>query len=179
MDSWSDLINVAGIGAKTIDKIVEFCEMDDPFEIHKLHNMLESVRKALKRGELPGVPAQTHTSLEVPYSRGEDMEVVWAGVVVHKNLRELFEVNFSRTGVALDPAEVKDPHLNEWVILVGKDEDEMLTITVDRWKYPRFKRAIWNIKSEHDVLVVRGIKRGYQSRRAIYARDFWVVEPDE
>lgn len=132
----------------------------------------------LGHGAARHIPRQTHTSLQVPYSRGEDEQVVWVGVIKHRNLRELFEVNFSRTGVPLDPAEVKDPHLNEWVIMVGEDEDEMLTMTVDRWKYPKFKRAIWDIKPEHDVLVVQGVKRGYQSRRAIYISNFWTIDPE-
>lgn len=178
IDNWGDLIKIKGIGQKTVEKIIEFCQTEDPFDIHKLHRTLEAVRGLVGHGPARHIPRQTHTSLEVPYSRGEDEDVVWIGVIKHRNLRELFEVNFSRTGVPLDPKTVKRPDLNEWVIAVGVDEDEMLTLTFDRWKYPRFKRAIWDIRLEHDVLVVKGVKRGYQSRRAIYVQEFWVVDPD-
>lgn len=178
LEDWEDLIMVTGIGKKTISKMLDFCNMEDPFEIHKLSRTLTMVRDLCGKGDFIGVPEPTHTSLQVPYSRGEDELVIWSGVIVHRNLRELFEVNFSRTGVPLDPDTVKDPHLNEWVILLGLDEEEMLTISLDRWKYPKFKDAIWSIKLNHDVLVVKGIKRGYQSRRAIYAHKFWIIDPD-
>lgn len=179
VESWFDLTAIKGIGTKTIEKIENFVTQEDPFEIHKLHNTLESIRADLRRFRFGRLPRPTHTSLQVPYSRGADVEVVWVGLVRHRNLRELFEVNFSRTGVPLDPETVKDPHLNEWVIMQGIDEDEVLTITIDRWKYPRFKEAIWGMKLLHDVVLVRGVKRGYQSRRSIYVSDMWVIDPND
>jgi hypothetical protein len=103
--------------------------------------------------------------------------VVWLGVLQHRNLRDLFESNFARTGVALDPADVKDPHLREWVIGIGADDDEVITITWDRWRYPRFKRSIWGIKFNHDLVLIRGTKKGFQARRAVYVREMWVLEP--
>ena len=59
------------------------------------------------------------------------------------------------------------------------DEDELLTITFDRFKYPKFKDAIWGVKLDHDVVVIRGVKRGYQSRRAIYASELYVISMDD
>jgi hypothetical protein len=73
----------------------------DPFKINRLDNMIESVKKDLPR---LGLPMPTHTAIEVPYERGDDIEVVWIGVAVHKNLRDIFEVNRARTGEELDPA---------------------------------------------------------------------------
>lgn len=176
---WDDLADVKGVGQKTIEKIKSFVAQEDPFEILKLHRALTKIKGQIRTGDLGRLPNPTHTSLQVPYSRGESIGVVWVGQIMHRNLRELFEVNFSRTGVPLDPTTVKDPHLNEWVIMVGEDEDELLTITVDRWKYPRFKRAIWGMKLNHDMVLIRGIKKGFQSRRAIYAHEMWVIDPDD
>ncbi len=173
---WEDYLVIKGIGPKTVQKCKDFGESDDPYEVHRLSRLLNTVRSQVRR---LGLPSPTHTSNQVPYSRGEDTEVVWIGVIRHRNLRELFEVNFSRTGVALDPDTVKDAHLNEWVIMMGVDEEEILTLTIDRWRYPRFKKAIWGIKLEHDVVVVRGVKRGYQSRRAIYVKQMWVIDPSD
>lgn len=174
--TWDHLSDIRGIGVKTVEKISDFCNQDDPFGIHRLHRRLDRVRAALPS---LGLPRQTHTSLEVPYSRGANVEVVWVGVLRHRNLRDLFESNFARTGVALDPEDVKDPQLREWVIGVGADEDELVTITWDRWKYPRMKDAIWGIRLDHDVVVVHGVKRGFQARRAIYVNKFWVLDPEE
>lgn len=175
--TWSDLLNIKGVGPKTVDKITEFVNKDDPFDIHRLHRILEGVREEIRSGALGRVPWPTHTSGEVPYARGEDTEVVWIGRILHRNLRELFEVHFSRTGEQLDPEEVKDPHLNEWVVMLGQDEEDLLTVTIDRWKYPMFRKAVWNIHLESDVVLIRGIKRGFQSRRAIYVKELWVIQP--
>lgn len=176
IQEWKDYLPVRGIGAKTIEKIEDFCANDDPFGIHWLHRHLEDVRKDLRA---LGLPAQTHTSMQVPYSRGNDTEIVWVGVLRHRNLRDLFESNFARTGEQLDPATVRNPDLREWVIGVGADEDELVTITWDRWKYPRFKEAIWGVKLEKDVLVIRGVKKGFQARRAIYVDQMWVLSTDD
>lgn len=174
--TWDDITMIRGIGNKKRDTCVAFCEQEDPFEINKLRDRIEGVRRQLRKLRLP---MTTHTSLEIPYSRSNsDVEVIWLGVIQHRNLRDLFEVNFSRTGQQLDPFEVKNPELREWVIMRGVDDEELVTITVDRWKYPRFKKAIWGIKLDSDLVLIRGIKRGYQSRRAIYVKQMWVIDPD-
>jgi DNA polymerase-3 subunit alpha len=175
---WYDLKVIKGIGEATIEKIMAFVAAEDPFDVYRLHRTIETTKKAIENGELAGVPIPTHTSLEVPYSRGQDTEVVWLGQIIHRNLRELFEVNFSRTGVPLDPESVKRPDLNEWVIMLGQDEDELLTITIDRYKYPQFRKAIWKIDLNHDMVVVRGVKKGWQSRRSVYISQMWVINPD-
>jgi DNA polymerase III subunit alpha len=174
---WGNLTEIKGVGPKTIAKIQEFVNKEDPFEVLKLHRILEGVRDEIRSGVLGRLPVPTHNSVEVPYARGEDTEVVWIGKIVHRNLRDLFEVHFSRTGETLDPEEVKHPELNEWVVMLGQDEEDLLTITVDRWKYPRFRKALWSLKLDDDVVLIRGVKRGFQSRRAIYVSDLWVIRP--
>jgi hypothetical protein len=72
--------------------------------------------------------------------------VVWIGVAVHKNLRDIFEVNRARTGEELDPTEVKDPHLNEWMLLAGYDGTDLLSLRITRWKYPKMKKILWKIR---------------------------------
>jgi len=176
---WYDLQEIKGIGPKTIEKIIDFVSEDDPFQVHFLSDNLKRIKKEIRNGTLGRLPDPTHTSLQVPYSRGEDTEVVWLGQIDHRNLRELFELHYSRTGEQLDPATVKDPHLNEWVVLLGRDDQEELTVTVNRWKYPKFKAALWGIKLGYDFVLVRGVKRGFQARRAIYVNDLWVISPDD
>ena len=112
----------------------------------------------------------------MPYGRGVDTQVVWIGIIVHRNLRDLFEVNFSRTGVPLDPTKVKDPDKREWVLMHGTDGDDILTITVDRWRYPRFREAVWNIRLGKDLVLIRGVKRGSLPHKQVYVSDMWVFE---
>ena len=174
---WDDYRNVVGIGPKKVQALKDFAEQDDPFEIHKLHRQLEEVRGFIRGTRR--LPNPTHTAAEIPYSRGNDVNVVWCGIIRHLNLRDLFESNFARTGVPLDPETVRDPELREWVIGIGVDEDELVTITWDRWMYPKVKDVIFSIKHEHDVVLIKGVKRGFQARRALYVKEFWVLDPDD
>jgi hypothetical protein len=54
-----------------------------------------------------------------------------------------------------------------------------MSITVDRWKYPKFRKRVWNIELDHDLVLVRGVKKGYQARKALYVHDLWVIDPDD
>jgi hypothetical protein len=171
---WPDLIEVKGIGGKTIEKLVNYATAPDPFGIEKLDKMIEAVRTDLPR---LGLPVPTHTAIQVPWERGEDEEVVWIGVAVHRNLRDIFEVNRARTGEELDPSEVKHPELNEWMLLAGYDGTDLLSIRITRWKYPRFKTLLWKIKLNEDVLLVRGVKPSWRAAREVYVNDIWVLQP--
>jgi len=175
---WNHYQELRGVGEKKTAAWQTFCDGDDPYGVHWLQRRLDSIRESIEGGELGALPVPTHTSLEIPYSRGNDEAVVWLGMIRHRNLRDLFESNFARTGVELKPEEVKDPHLNEWVIAIGEDEDELVTITWDRWKYPHCKRGIWGIKLNSDVVLIQGVKKGWQARRAVYVTRFWVIDPD-
>lgn len=176
--TWDMYQEIKGVGPKKIEAFKSFGETDDPYGIHWLTRHVAAVKKEIEEGKLGRLPIPTHTAEEIPYSRGKDTQVVWLGVITHINLRDLFEANFARTGEQLDPDEVKDPHLNEWTIGIGKDDEELVSITWDRWKYPRFKRAIWSIKKNHDLVLIKGVKRGFQARRAIYVSEMWVISPD-
>lgn len=178
---WKDFLPVKGIGVKTIAKLREFCEQEDPFEIFKLSRQVDAVRDALNYGELrrSGIPKLTHRSIDVPYSRGVKSNVVWCGVITKRNLKELFELHYSRTGEDLDPETVKDPDMNEWVVMWGDDGTDILTITVNRWRYPAMREAIWQMRLGTDMVVISGYKPAYQSRRAIQVTDMWILNEDE
>jgi DNA polymerase III subunit alpha len=171
---WPNLIEVKGIGPKTITRLVDYATADDPFGIEKLDKMIASVKSDLKRLKLP---MPTHTAVEVPYERGEDIEIVWLGVVVHRNLRDIFEVNRARTGEELDPESVKHPELNEWMLMAGYDGTDLLSIRVTRWKYPKFKKLLWKIGLNDDIVLVRGTKPSWRAAREVYVSEMWVLQP--
>lgn len=174
-ESWDDLLKIKGIGPKKVEKFVEFMEKEDPFDIHLLERQMAEVRAMLPA---LNIPMPTHTSAEVPFSKGKDTNVVWMGVLKYRNQRNLFEAHFSRTGEELDPSTVKDPHLAEWVSGMGSDGEEVITLTWDRWRYPRLKDQIFDISLDKDILVVEGVKKGFQARRAVYVRRMWVFDPE-
>jgi len=178
---WPNLIEVKGIGPKTIDKLVAHATAEDPFGVKTMDRMIESCVRSLKSGMYDSLgnrlPKPTFKAIDVPYERGEDQEVIWIGIPVHRNLRDIFEVNRARTGEELDPATVKHPELNEWMLIAGYDGTDLLSIRITRWKYPRFKNILWKIKLHEDVLLVRGVKPGWRAAREIYVNDIWVLKP--
>lgn len=178
MDTWDDLAKIKGVGAKTISKIKEFVTTEDPFEIKKLRNSITAVSDA--RFKLK-IPRQTHDCISIPVEKGKDIEIVWYGMIQDRNLRDLFESHRSKTGEELDPKKVRNPELNEWVVMIGIDETESVSITVDRWLYPKghMKDLIWGIRPMHDIVVVKGVKPGAQNARRLYVREMWVVDPTD
>ncbi len=177
VDGWEWIVEVKGIGKKTLETVQEFCAKDDPYDIFKIDRKISAAVQAA-RG-IRGIPRPTHTSEQVPYSKGSDVEVVWAGVITQRNLKELFEVHFSRTGEELDRDTVREPELNEWVVMWGDDGTDVLTLTVDRFKYPRLREAVWSLKTDEDVVIVHGVKKGFQARKAVYINDIWVFGEDD
>lgn len=178
--SWDDLMAVKGIGAKTITKIADFAGAEDPFEIHALEKQINKVKDAIRarRGAFRYLPFPTHTVEEVPGEKGVDTEVVWMGTVHARNVRDLFEVNSSK-GEALDPEKVRDPHLREWVIMYVEDHTDQMSIKVNRWRYPALRKAVFSIELDHDIVLVRGVKKGYANRRTVEVSQIWVISPDD
>lgn len=179
---WVDMLAVKGIGPKTIDRIMAWAEQDDPLEIHKLDRLRARVVKGITSGKLTGadgrwLPIPTHRTEDVPYGRGKDTPVVWLGVCLNRNLRDLYEVNFSRTGIPLDPEKVKDPHLREWVLLYATDGDDILTLNINRWKYPRFKKAVWAMHLGKDMVLIKGVKKGYKPQKIVDVHEMTVISP--
>lgn len=177
--TWDDYEAVSGIGPKTIEKVKDFCEDEDPFGVYRLHRTLRKVRRYLwHEGELDGIPFPRSKSDDVPYENKRG-DFVWSGFVKDRNLKDIYELHRSRTGEELDPSSVRQPEFVNYVVLTGEDETGPLVVTVHRYNglYERFKEVIWNMDIKRDVLVVEGYKRN-EYRRAIYATNLWVINPD-
>lgn len=186
LNEWEDLQQMKGIGPKTIDKIYEYVEADDPHGAFWLDRAIASVKGELRRGKLRAhdrhgnmitLPKPTHTAADLPYTRGKDIEVVWLGTIQTRNVRDIFEWNRAKTGVEIKPEEIKDPHLNEWIVMVGDDESDQMGIRADRWKYPVFRDRLWKMKPGEDLLLVHGVKPGWMPTRQITIWDCWVIDP--
>lgn len=181
VDSIDDLINVRGIGPATLKAIKDFNESDDPFNLHSVSRKVVPVYEALMNGVSDGgvfeLPRPTHKSEEVPYEKTDgNVPVTWVGILRDRNPKDLFEMHLSRTGNELKPADAKDPHLKDWVVMTGEDETGILNITIDRWRYPTLKRKVWDVDLDNDIVLFRGHKKGFQARRAIYVTEMWILE---
>lgn len=176
VSSWKDFAAMKGVGAKSIEKWEEFSNHPDPFDVRRIDRAIEEAKKLIRKmkGELP---MPTHNGLQIPYERGDDQEIVWIGEVQARNLRDIFESNRARTGKELDPSEVQDSHLNEFMLMLGYDGHDLVSLRFNRFKYPSFRDAIWGIKLEHDLVLIRGVKPGWRTAREIYVDEMWVIEP--
>jgi DNA polymerase III subunit alpha len=176
VETWSQLQAVKGIGEATIEKIEQFCASDDPFKILRLDRTI--ARLAAECNDA-GLPEPSHKGSDVPWAEGQDEECIYMGIVVKRNLKDIFESHRAKTGEELDPKDVKDPHLREQVVLTCWDGTEVVTVRFNRWRYPRWKKPIWGLAMKHDVILVHGVKPGWRAAREIYANKMWVIDPDE
>jgi DNA polymerase III subunit alpha len=190
---WADLSAIKGIGPKTIVKMQEFAESDDPFGALWLDRAIAEVKRAIFADELGShIPRPTHTSQDIPYSQGRDIEVAWLGMVHTRNVRDLFEYNRAKGEEIIKDEEgvywipdrkggrkrLERPDLNEWMVMVGDDEHDQMGLRVDRYKYPKFRSRLWNMRLGKDLILVRGYKPGFLSTRQIWVTDMWIIDPE-
>jgi DNA polymerase-3 subunit alpha len=177
---WADLSDVNGIGAKTVERIIEFTKGDDPLGAYWLDRSIANV-KQLIADEADGfdeIPEPTHRAADLPYQDKTDINVVWLGAVSGVVVRDIYEQFKLREGRDADKGEIKDPHLREWVVMQAEDETDQISIRVDRWKYPKYKRLIWSMK-DTDLLLVRGMKPRWSANRQITVGDMWVIDTND
>lgn len=178
LSEWSELINIRGIGPKTIETIMGWVALEDPYDVLTLGRDLNKVRRLLAKGRLGNIPEPTHKATEVPGERGQTAHVVWCGVIATRNIRDIFEQNRARGSKEMRPEDVKDPHLNEYAILQVEDEDAyQIALSIDRWNYPHFKQAIFDCRIGKDIIVAEGIKQAYVAFPRITVQKLWVIEP--
>ena len=179
---WSDLLNVKGIGPKTIVKIKEFCESEDPFGLDRVRKLLEEYRNNLEyqRGEWRGLPIPTHTSDEIG-RHSVRRNVCWIGVVRKKNYQDYVENQRTRTGDSVEEilARTKDPHLLTSAVLQAYDDgDEDVYLRFNRWKFPEVKDLIEELELEEHIVLVIGDKRD-DFGISIHVKHLIVIVPDE
>lgn len=178
---WQDFVQVKGIGPTTIDKIQDFAEKDDPFEIELTAKVLDEIRNGIKRRKsgYKGLPTPTHRSHEIP--RDRDCDVIWMGVVRKIEYKDLIEDERARSGDSVEEIRkrTKDPHLVKSCTLHCYDDgDDDVYIRISRWNFPRFKAMVENIVPMSDVVIAYGRKRSsfgvsLQLQRLI------VIQPDD
>lgn len=185
LSEWEELQAVPGIGPKKVATIREFAEARDPFGIHAIDEAIEAVSGDLASGiaDAQGnLPTPTHGA-EAVIDAEAGTRVVFLGQPVHRNLRDIFEANRAM-GEELR-TDLKRPDLSQWVVLTARDGDEMTTFICSRFKYPKFKKAIWELQVKAKQLVlIEGKKSGMTGNIGdksgiVFMDNLWVLEPDE
>jgi DNA polymerase III subunit alpha len=177
--TWDDLLHIKGCGPKTVEKIKEWVERDDPFGAYKLDRDIRTTKQWLRSRSANGsapLPFPTHAAVDLPFEQGVQFEVVWLGTILARNIRDIFETNRAK-GREVDNATIRDPHLNEWAMLTCEDETDQLLLKIDRWKYPFMKETIFNFRQGKDLLLVEGVRPRYVTARQIAVKKMWIIEP--
>lgn len=187
--SWRDLERVSGIGPKTADKMASFCESDDPFQIHRVDKILALVRKAITSGQLMShdmngrlipLPTPKYKGAEIPTDRS-NIPVTYIGIPKKRNPQDVIEDERARTGKSLEEvtASMKDPHLSKKMTVECFDDSDVLVyVRFSRWDFPRFADQLWNMNMDHDVLIVKGVKKGGFGT-GIHVKAAWCIDPDD
>jgi len=187
--NWNELIRVKGIGDKTAPKYAHWAASDDPFQIHRVDLVLERVRKAITSGRLMDqdmkgrmipLPTPNYRGAEIPTDQG-DVAVTYIGIPQKRNPQDVIEDERARTGKSMAEvtAAMKDPHLSKKMTVECFDDTDVLVyVRFSRYDFPRFEQALWNMNMNHDVLIVKGMKRkGFGT--GIHVKAAWCIDPDE
>lgn len=180
-DGWGNLQRAKGIGPKTCETIEAAGNSTDPFGIYKIDKVLDDMRGWLKvNGRKYKLPRPTHKANTIP-TNVKFLEVVWLGMPTSRDPRDVIEDERGRTGESVEEilARFKDPHLTKRMVVQALDEtDEPVFLRWNRWDFPRFEKAIWDLRLDHDLVLIRGIKRrGFGT--SLNVKNMWVLSPDE
>jgi DNA polymerase-3 subunit alpha len=109
----------------------------------------------------------THRIMDLGW--GKEHWCIVAGRVIEKNVRDLFEVEYSKRGRVLDPNEVYRPELAAFINLTIEDHTDSIYATYDRFIYPEVRDIIFNEKNQpDDIFLIHGTKtKGF---RKVYAK---------
>lgn len=177
---WGDLQRIRGIGPKTVTKMEEFATSDDPFGIHRVDKVLNRVREAIKSGEIGVLPEPTHKGIDIP-TDATNLRVTYLGIPNFRNPQDVVEDERARTGK--DYAEIiatmdRPDLVKKMAMQCYDDSDKTVYLRFSRYKFPKFEKGLWSIDLDHDVVLIRGTKRGGFGT-SIHVDALWVICPDE
>lgn len=179
LESLEDLSGVRGIGPKILEKI-QGIDQSDPFGLSRIREVMESVRKSIRTGELP-LKTPTHISDEI-LDAPQDSTVAFLGLVKLKEYKDAIEDERARTGDDLNVimARLRDPHLATGCVLHCYDDaDEDVYVRVDRRVYPKFKRMLESIETDHHVILAIARKSRNSFGASIYVKELYVIDPED
>jgi hypothetical protein len=186
---WYDLIRVKGIGPVKAEKIANFAAAEDPFGIHRIDKVLNLVRKSIAAGELVyqdmkgryvPMPSPKYKGADIP-TDATNFPVTYIGIPRKRNPQDVIEDERARTGKSIEEvtAGMKDPHLSKKMTIECFDDSDVLVyVRFTRWTFPRFEEALWDMNLDHDVLIIKGVKKGGFGT-GIHVNSAWCIDPDD
>jgi len=176
---FEDLLEVRGIGSKTIQSFRTFAEAEDPFGVDKIANALAEVRKSIRSGEIP-LPMPDMNSDGILEAEG-GTSLRWMGVPGRKEYKDIFEDERARSGKSVEEirASIDRPDLPTSCVIHCKDDgDEDVYVRVTRFNYPKFKAAIERLRLGTDVLYVEARKSKGGFGASLYVQQMFVINPE-
>jgi DNA polymerase-3 subunit alpha len=174
--NWDELVEIKGIGPKTVQKIKDWIGQEDPFDIHRLEKSIYAVELELAESKLTDngtpLPFPTHTSRELDEAP-QGTRVTWLGEMVKYNIRDIFEINVAR-GNTTDLENIRDPELREFCIIYARDADDQTMLKINRWRFPQYKQDIFEAKDQNVLMLVTGRKPRY----GVQVDKLWLIQPD-
>lgn len=174
-----DLLNISGIGPKTLEKFRDQMDTHDPFGLRRITEALDAVRASIRSKELP-LRNPTHRSNEIIDVPGGST-VIWIGQAKLKEYKDYIEDERARSGKSLDEIRktMKRPDLpTSCVIHCFDDEEEDVYVRVTRFDYPKFKAGLQRIRTRHDVVYVVARKSNGGFGASLYVKDLVVIDPE-
>jgi DNA polymerase-3 subunit alpha len=180
VEHWDELMRIKGIGPKTTERMRLFAESDDPFDIHRVDRILGRVREAIESGELGmALPMPTHRAIDIP-TDAKMLKVVYLGIPNFRNPQDVVEDERARTGKDYEEiiADMDRPDLvKKMAMQCYDDSDKTVYLRFSRFKFPKFERGLWSINLNHDVVLVKGVKRGGFGT-SVHVENMWIIDPD-
>lgn len=178
---WHDLLRVKGIGAAKLATIRGMAESDDPFDIYRIGKVLDKVRKFLASNEAKyaGMPIPTHRGADIP-TDAKMLPVTYIGIPVMRNPQDVVEDERARTGETYEVIlkRLTRPELTKKMAVECMDDsDRTVYLRFYRQTFPRFEKGLWDAQLNHDVIVIKGKKRGGFGT-SVHVSKMWVIDPD-
>lgn len=176
--SAADLLRVNKIGPAVLAKITPQIEGDDPFGLLRTQMALDAVREAISSRAIP-IRMQTHDSDRILDAKADET-IVWLGMAKLKEYKDVFEDERSRTGDTLEDIRkrIKRPDLATSCVLHAYDDSgEDVYVRITRYDFPKFKRALEELRENIDVLWVLARKSSGGFGASIYVKNLIVIDP--
>lgn len=176
--SATDLLRVNKIGPAVLAKITPQIEGDDPFGLLRTQMALDAVREAISSRAIP-IRMQTHDSDRILDAKADET-IVWLGMAKLKEYKDVFEDERSRTGDTLEDIRkrIKRPDLATSCVLHAYDDSgEDVYVRITRYDFPKFKRALEELRENIDVLWVLARKSSGGFGASIYVKNLIVIDP--
>lgn len=176
----NDLLRVNGIGPAKLDKMLPQIEGEDPFGLMRVKMALDSVRTAIAERDIPlPVPnADSDKILDLP----ADRTVYYVGMVKLKEYKGFIEDERARTGDSLEDirARMKRPDLDTSCTLFTYDDGgEDVYVRVTRFDFPKFRKALEELREDQDVIWVEARKSKGGFGASIYVKRLIVIDPED